>query len=83
MEKTSGWPIKPGEPPLTVPKSALHWAPNLMPKTWPLCTSAELNLRDRVLGEVEKNSFIALLGKGGHRGRMPLKNCVSQPGRIW
>ena len=38
-----------------------------MPKTqcW-VSTSAESNLRDRVLGEVEKNSFIALPGKGGH-----------------
>ena len=26
--------------------------------------SVELNLRDRVLGEVEKNSFIGLPGKG-------------------
>ena len=28
-------------------------------KSWPLCTSAELNLGDRVWDEVEKNSFIA------------------------
>ena len=47
-----------------------------MPKTQPLCASAESNLRDRVLGEVEKNSFIALPGKGGHGGFMPLQNCV-------
>ena len=33
-------------------------------------------LRDRVLGEVEKNSFIALPGKGGHSGLMPSKLCV-------
>ena len=38
---------------------------SLMPKVWPLCTGAESNLRDRVLGEVEKNSFIALPGRGG------------------
>ena len=38
----------------------------MMPKTQPLCTSAELNLGDRVLSELEKNSFIALPGKGGH-----------------
>ena len=44
-----------------------------MPKAWPLCTSAQLNLGDRVLGEVEKNSFIALPGKGGNSGLMPLK----------
>ena len=49
-----------------------------MPKTQPLCTGAKLNLGDRVLGEVEKKSFIALPGKGGHSGLMPLKN-VSQP----
>ena len=28
-------------------------------ETWPLCTDTKLNLRDRVLGEAEKNSFIA------------------------
>lgn len=32
-------------------------------KTQPLCISAKLNLEDKVLGEVEKKSFIALLGK--------------------
>ena len=31
-----------------------------------LCTSAKSNLRDRVLGEVEKNRFIALPVEGGH-----------------
>ena len=30
----------------------------------PLYPGTELNLRDRVLGEVEKNSFIGLPGKG-------------------
>ena len=54
----------------------------LILKTGPLCTSAELNLRDRVLGEVEKNSFIALPGKGGQNGLMPLENHVFQSGRI-
>ena len=44
-----------------------------MPKAWPLCTGAELNLGDRVLGEVEKKSFIALPGKGGHSRILPLK----------
>ena len=44
-------------------------------KTWPLCTSVESNLRDRVLGEVEKNSFIALPGKGGHSSYLS-KLCV-------
>ena len=54
----------------------------LILKTQPLCTSAELNLRGRVLGEVEKNSFIALPGKGGHRGLLPRKT-ASQPVGIW
>lgn len=50
----------------------------LMPKAQPLCTIAELKLRDSVLVEVEKkNSFVALPCKEGH------KNCVSQPGRFW
>ena len=44
-----------------------------MPKTRPLCTSAKANLRDRVLGEVEKNGFIALPGKGGQSGLMSRK----------
>ena len=41
-----------------------------------LYTDAEWNLGDRVLGEVEKNSFIALPGKGGHSGLMPSRLCV-------
>ena len=48
----------------------------------PLCTSAELNLRDRIWGEVEKNCFNVLPGKGGHRGLMPSTVC-SQPRRVW
>ena len=36
-----------------------------------LCTSAKWNLGDRVLSEVEKNSFIALPGKGGHSRLVP------------
>ena len=56
-----------------------------MPKTQPLCTGAESNLGDRVLGEVEKNSFIVLPGgntKGDTAG-WGLKIWVSQPGRTW
>ena len=49
-----------------------------MPKTQPLCTGAESNLRDRGLGEVGKNSFIVLPGKGGHL--MPLKTVCPNPG---
>ena len=40
----------------------------VMLRAWPLCTGAELNLSDRVLDEVEKDSFIILPGKGGHSG---------------
>ena len=36
----------------------------MMLKAQPLCTGAEMNLGDKVWGEVEKNSFIALPGKG-------------------
>ena len=43
----------------------------MMLKSQPLCTSVELNLRDRVLGEVDKDSFIALPRKGGDSGIMP------------
>ena len=55
----------------------------LTPKTQPLCSGAQLNLGDRFLGEIEKNSFFALPGKGGYRGLVPLKNCMSQSGGIW
>ena len=33
---------------------------------WPLYIDTKLNLRDRILCKVEKNSFIALSGRGGH-----------------
>ena len=54
--------------------------PRKAPKPWyvfdaesstSLYTGAELNLK--VLGEVEKDSFIALPGKGGPCGLLPLK----------
>ena len=45
----------------------------LILKTWPLCPSAEWNLGDSVLDEIEKNSFIALPGKAGHRELLTLK----------
>ena len=51
-----------------------------MPKTQPLCPGAKLNLRDRVLGEVEKKSFIDLPSKGGHSRLVPSKPCVPTPG---
>ena len=45
-----------------------------MLKTWPLCIGVESSLKNRVLGALHKNSFIALPGKGGHSGRMPLNH---------
>ena len=51
------------------------WNVEVMLKTWPLCTGAKLNFGDRVLGEVENNSFIALPGKAGHISLMPSKLC--------
>ena len=41
-----------------------------------LYTGTKLNLGDRVLDEVGKNSFIALPGKGEHSRLHALKNCV-------
>ena len=49
-------------------------------KTWLLCSNAELNIGDRILGEGERNSFTALPGKGGHTGLMPSKPCVPNLG---
>ena len=46
-----------------------------MSKPWSLYAGAKLNLGDRVLGEVEKNSFIALPSQGGHSGLVPQKLC--------
>ena len=62
---------------------ALYWPlilVDLMLKAQPLCTGAESNLGDRVLGEVEENSFIALSGKGGHRGSCSEKSMYPNPG---
>ena len=52
----------------------------LMLKTRPPCTGAEANLRDRVWGDIEKKSFIALPSKGGHSQLLPSKLCVSTLG---
>ena len=48
-------------------------------ETWPVCTGAELNLRDRVLGVVGKKKIALLLcqAKGDTVGLCP-ENCVSQ-----
>ena len=41
-----------------------------------LYTGAKSKLGNRALDEVEKDIFIALSGKGGHSGLMPLKPSV-------
>ena len=48
----------------------------MIPKVWCLCSDAKSHLGDRVLGEIEKNSFITLLAKGGHSGFCAPQNCV-------
>ena len=48
-----------------------------------LCTVPNWISKTRVLGEVEEDSFIALPVKGRYSRLMPLKNCVTQPLRIW
>ena len=53
----------------------------LMPKTWSLCT--DLNLGDRVLGEVGDDSCNAFQSKGRTQWAHAPQNCVSQPGKIW
>ena len=49
---------------------------------WPLDPNTKLILWDRVLGEVEKNSFIALSGKGGPSKLTPSKLCVWPGGGV-
>ena len=44
-----------------------------MLKTQPLCASADSNLRDGALDEVEKNIVLSLPDKGVHSRLMPLK----------
>ena len=48
-------------------------------QTWPVYTGTELNHRDRVLGEVEKNSFIGLPAKGGQQQDSALKTVSPLP----
>ena len=44
-----------------------------MLKTQPLYTRTESSLRDRILGEVEKNTIIILSDTGQHSGLIPWK----------
>ena len=50
-------------------------------KAWPLCTNtrAESNLGDRVLDEIEKDSFIPLSSKGRHIRLLPQKPMYLNP----
>ena len=56
-------------------KPLFDWV-QLILKAQPLCTGAKSNLRDRILGEIEKNSCIALPAIAGHRELLP-QLCVS------
>ena len=47
-----------------------------------MCTGAESNLKDRVLGEVEKNSSIALPGTWGYCRLMASKLCAPIQGDL-
>ena len=51
-------------------------------ETQPLYISSKNNLGDRGLGEVEKNSFIALPGKGGTQWAKALKKLCPNLGRF-
>ena len=46
----------------------------------PPWSDTELNIGDRVWGEVNKNGFIALPGEGARSRLMPSELCVPQPG---
>ena len=50
-------------------------------KAWPLCTNtrAKSNLGDRVLDEIEKDSFIPLPGKGRHTRLLSQKAMYLNP----
>lgn len=47
-----------------------------------VCTSAELNRSDGVLGKVEKKSLIALLDTGGHSRLVPSQLCPTLEGLV-
>ena len=53
-----------------------------LPKIQPLYPSAKSNLRDRVLGGIEKGSFITLPDEGGHTGILPLKTMCPNLGEF-
>ena len=53
-----------------------------MLKTQPLCTSAELNLEDRVLGEIEKTTLLLCQAKGDSVGSCLSKLCIPTMGEF-
>ena len=55
----------------------------LMRKSTSLCTGAKSNLRDRVLGKVEKDSFITMPGKGVHREILLRNPMCSRLRGVW
>ena len=61
--------------------SGHEFGAGVMLKTQPLGSGVESNFKVRVLGEAEKDSFIALLGKGVHSGLMPSETSVPTWGR--
>ena len=60
----------------------LMWGQILMLQAWSLCISTRLNPGDRALGNAEKNSLIALPGKGGHSRLLPTKTLCPNPGEF-
>lgn len=54
----------------------------IVDRVLPKCNT-KLNHGDKVLGKIEKNSFIALLGKGGGHSRLgPSKLCPILKGMV-
>ena len=51
-----------------------------MLKTQPLCTSAELNLEDRVLGKIEKTTLLLCQAKGDTMAFCLSKLCIPTVG---
>ena len=53
-----------------------------MPEARPLCIVVLNQISETVLGEVGKNSFIALSGKGGHSGFLSWKTMIPNLGEL-
>ena len=55
---------------------AKYYTIKWLPEAWPLCTPVSNQISERVLGEVEKDSIIALPSKGDILGFCFEKLCV-------